>query len=189
MNHTFSRGWRDGFVERLHEGTWVGHVAEHVALQPQQPVGHDTRRGNTRQVKGERGRYNVICGHYNKSVRLAAGELAVRLINDLIVPRSNLLTSTKSWRASSSAVCAPRSGPRRRRSSRKPPVATFLTCGSTPLRSYSSASRASTMESRNGLIIVETLLAGRDHSCLVIDGKIAAIAERVPAGTSLATAW
>ena len=51
--HSCSRGARGGFVERLHEGTWLGHVAEHVALQLQQDVGHDIRRGKTRQVKGE----------------------------------------------------------------------------------------------------------------------------------------
>ena len=59
-DHTCSRGRRGGFVERLREGTWLGHVTEHVALQLQQAVGHDLRRGKTRQVKGERGRYNVI---------------------------------------------------------------------------------------------------------------------------------
>ena len=36
-------------------------------------------------------------------------------------------------------------------------------------------------ESRGGLVIVETYVMGRDYRCLVIDGKIAAIAERVPA--------
>ena len=36
-------------------------------------------------------------------------------------------------------------------------------------------------ESRGGLVIVETYVVGRDYRCLVIDGKIAAIAERVPA--------
>ncbi len=41
-----------GFVERLYEGTWVGHVAEHVALQLQQAVGHDMRRGKTRAGEG-----------------------------------------------------------------------------------------------------------------------------------------
>ena len=29
--HHCSRGRRGGFIERLHEGTWLGHVAEHVA--------------------------------------------------------------------------------------------------------------------------------------------------------------
>ena len=30
--HQCSRGHAGGFVERLHEGTWMGHVAEHIAL-------------------------------------------------------------------------------------------------------------------------------------------------------------
>ena len=30
--HTCSRGRRGGFLERLNEGTWLGHVAEHAAL-------------------------------------------------------------------------------------------------------------------------------------------------------------
>jgi len=30
-------------------------------------------------------------------------------------------------------------------------------------------------------VIVETFVTGRDYRCLVIDGRIAAIAERVPA--------
>jgi cyanophycin synthetase len=85
-NHTCSRGVRGGFVERLREGTWVGHVAEHIALQLQQEAGHDLRRGKTRQVKGRRGRYNVIYGFTDERVGLAAGRLAVRLVNDLVAP-------------------------------------------------------------------------------------------------------
>ena len=68
----------------MHEGTWLGHVAEHVALQLQQSVGHDMRRGKTRQVKGQRGRYNVIYAYSDEGVGLAAGELAVKLVNDLV---------------------------------------------------------------------------------------------------------
>ena len=59
-------------------------MAEHVALQLQQAVGHDIRRGKTRQVKGVRGQYNVIYAYSDESVGLAAGELAVRLVNDLV---------------------------------------------------------------------------------------------------------
>jgi D-alanine-D-alanine ligase-like ATP-grasp enzyme len=42
----------------------------------------------------------------------------------------------------------------------------------------------STLPSRShggGSVIVETFVTGRDYRCLVIDGRIAAIAERVPA--------
>ena len=36
-------------------------------------------------------------------------------------------------------------------------------------------------ESRRGICIVESLLIGRDYRCLIVGGKMAAIAERVPA--------
>lgn len=84
--HTCSRGHRGGFVERLVEGTWLGHVAEHVALQLQQEVGHDLRRGKTRGVRGRPGVYNVIYAYTDERVALAAGELAVRLVNHLVQP-------------------------------------------------------------------------------------------------------
>src|SRR4029079_13633635 len=82
--HSCSRGRRGGFVERLNEGTWRGQIAEHVALALQQTVGHDIRRGKTRQVKGSPGRYNVIFGYVDEQVGLAAARLAVRLVNHLV---------------------------------------------------------------------------------------------------------
>ncbi|HEY9563703.1 MAG TPA: cyanophycin synthetase [Nocardioides sp.] len=82
--HTCSRGRRGGFMERLNEDTWLGHVAEHCALALQQVVGHDIRRGKTRQVKGKPGHYNVIFGYVDEQVGLAAGQLAVRLVNHLV---------------------------------------------------------------------------------------------------------
>ena len=77
--HSCSRGRRGGFLERLNEGTWLGHVAEHVALGLQQLVGHDIRRGKTRAVKGRPGHYNIIYGYVDENVGLTAGRLAVRL--------------------------------------------------------------------------------------------------------------
>ena len=82
--HSCSRGRRGGFLERLNEGTWLGHVAEHVALALQQLVGHDIRRGKTRQVKGQPGHYNIIYGYIDENVGLTAGRLAVRLVNHLV---------------------------------------------------------------------------------------------------------
>ena len=52
------------------------------------------------------------------------------------------------------------------------------------LRSDDDVTRAfdeAKSESRGGQVIVETFITGRDYRCLVIDGRIAAIAERVPA--------
>jgi cyanophycin synthetase len=65
-NHGCSRGFKGGFTERLREGTWLGHVAEHVALQLQQEAGHDLRRGKTRGVRGKPGHYNVIFGYQDE---------------------------------------------------------------------------------------------------------------------------
>ena len=84
--HHCSRGRRGGFIERLDEGTWLGHITEHVALQLQQEAGHDMRRGKTRQVKGVPGRYNITYAYADEAVGLAAGELAVRFVNHLVQP-------------------------------------------------------------------------------------------------------
>lgn len=82
--HQCSRGHAGGFVERLEEGTWVGHVAEHIALQLQTEAGHFQTRGKTRSVRGSKGRYNVVYGFTDESVGLSAGRLAVRLVNHLV---------------------------------------------------------------------------------------------------------
>jgi cyanophycin synthetase len=82
--HQCSRGHAGGFVERLHEGTWMGHIAEHVALQLETEAGHFQSRGKTRAVKGRAGRYNVIYGYIDETVGVAAGRLAVRIVNDLV---------------------------------------------------------------------------------------------------------
>ena len=83
--HDCSRGHPGGFLERLESGTWLGHVAEHVALALQVRAGFDVRRGKTRSA-GERGRYYVIYSYENEDVGLAAGKLAVRLVNHLVQP-------------------------------------------------------------------------------------------------------
>ena len=44
------------------DGTWLGHVAEHVALELQRESGAHISRGKTRSA-GETGRYNVIYGY------------------------------------------------------------------------------------------------------------------------------
>jgi cyanophycin synthetase len=85
VDHTCGVGRRGGFVERLREGTWLGHVAEHVALQLQREAGGEQRRGKTRGA-GQRGQYNVIYGYSDDRVGVAAGRLAVRLVNHLVAP-------------------------------------------------------------------------------------------------------
>jgi cyanophycin synthetase len=81
--HSCSLGRRGGFGERLVDGTWLGHVAEHVALELQRETGAHISRGKTRGAD-ETGRYNVIYGYSEETVGLEAGRLAVRLVNHLV---------------------------------------------------------------------------------------------------------
>ena len=83
--HSCSTGRAGGFVKRLRDGTWVGHVAEHVALQLQRDAGTEVGRGKTRST-GEPGRYHVVYSYAEESVGVAAGRLAVRLVNHLVEP-------------------------------------------------------------------------------------------------------
>jgi cyanophycin synthetase len=83
--HSCSTGKAGGFTRRLREGTWLGHVAEHVALQLQRDAGTEVGRGKTRGT-GEPGRYNVVYSYAEESVGLAAGRLAVRIVNHLVEP-------------------------------------------------------------------------------------------------------
>ena len=81
--HSCSRGKAGGFAERLHEGTWLGHVGEHVALELQRQTGAEVSRGKTRG-SDQRGVYNVIYAYADETVGLAAGALAVRIVNHLV---------------------------------------------------------------------------------------------------------
>ena len=61
----------------------MGHVMEHVALEVQNLAGAEVIRGKTRGT-GERGVYNVTFQFDQEDVGLAAGQLALRLLNHLI---------------------------------------------------------------------------------------------------------
>lgn len=73
-----------GFVQRLHQGTWIGHVIEHVALELQSCAGSETTRGKTRSVHGAPGLYNVLYAYEEPEVGLMAGRLALQLVNALL---------------------------------------------------------------------------------------------------------
>jgi cyanophycin synthetase len=85
-DHACSLNRRGGLVTRLREGTWVGHVSEHIALELQNLAGTDVRHGKTRSA-GQDGQYNVIYEYREEAVGLEAGKLAVRIVNHLVAPR------------------------------------------------------------------------------------------------------
>jgi cyanophycin synthetase len=84
-DHACSLGRRGGFVSRLREGTWAGHIAEHIALELQNLSGTDVRHGKTRGA-GLPGQYNVIYEYREEQVGLEAGKIAVALVNHLVDP-------------------------------------------------------------------------------------------------------
>lgn len=84
--HGCSLGQPGGFSQRLREGTWLGHVVEHAALELQSMVGHKVTRGKTRSVKGESGVYRVLYAYEDEEVGLAAGRLALELVDSLLPP-------------------------------------------------------------------------------------------------------
>jgi cyanophycin synthetase len=84
-DHACSLGRRGGFLTRLREGTWAGHVAEHIALEFQNLAGMSVRHGKTRGT-GEPGRYNVIFEYREEQVGIEAGRKAVALVNHLVAP-------------------------------------------------------------------------------------------------------
>src|SRR3954469_8900384 len=84
FRHGCSYGEPGGFVRRMKEGTWLGHVIEHVALELQTHVGMGVSRGKTRSVKGRPGVYNVMYCYADENVGLAAGRLALELVDSLL---------------------------------------------------------------------------------------------------------
>jgi cyanophycin synthetase len=80
IEHRCSEGVRGGFFMRLRDGTWLGHVLEHVTLELQTlahlPVGY----GRTRETS-ERGVYRVVV----ECLDAGFGEACLRTGRDLIL--------------------------------------------------------------------------------------------------------
>src|SRR4051812_17669404 len=85
-DHACSLNRRGGFITRLRDGTWAGHISEHVSLELQNLAGTPVRLGKTRGA-GAEGQYNVVYEFREESVGLEAGRLAVRLVNHLVAPK------------------------------------------------------------------------------------------------------
>ena len=274
-DHACSLGRRGGFVTRLREGTWAGHIAEHVALEFQNLAGTDVRHGKTRSA-GETGQYNCIYEYREEQVGLEAGRMAVALVNHLAAPddpdhffdfanelerlirlaerqafgpstqalideavsrdipfirldRHSLVqfghgvhqqriraTMTSQTSAIGVDIASDKSLTNRLLDSAGLPVPRSAVvetedetvaaaarlgfpCVVKPLDgnhgrgvhldlrsedAVRAAFHGARAESRSGDLVVETYVAGNDYRCLVIGGKVAAIAERVPASVT-----
>lgn len=82
-SHRCSVGEAGGFFQRVEEGTWMGHIIEHIALEIQTLAGMDTGFGRTRDY-GERGVYNVVFSYMEESVGRYAAKVSVDICEALI---------------------------------------------------------------------------------------------------------
>lgn len=83
--HGCSYGEPGGFVRRMREdeGTWLGHVLEHVSLEMQCVAGSQVSFGKTRAA-GEPGTYNMVYQYKDEEVGLEAGRLSLTLLHHLL---------------------------------------------------------------------------------------------------------
>src|SRR5437763_1413922 len=151
--HTCSYGEPGGFVRRMNEdeGTWLGHVLEHVALELQCLVGTPVTFGKTRSHGLPRGQYHVVYSFCEESVVVDAEE-AVEEADWLGYP----------------VVVKPLDG------SHGHAVATGLKTADEVRAAFGNA-----LEESCG-VIVETFQTGNDYRILVVGGKVVAAAQRVP---------
>ena len=83
--HTCSYGKPGGFIRRLteDEGTWMGHILEHVAIELQNVAGEPVTFGKTRS-HGATGQYQVIYQYEQEDVGMEAGRLGLMLLHSLL---------------------------------------------------------------------------------------------------------
>ncbi len=84
-DHGCSHREPGGFVRRMNEGegTWLGHVFEHAAIELQNVAGLDITFGKTRSTDSV-GVYDVVYEYEDEDVGVEAGRLALTLLHSLL---------------------------------------------------------------------------------------------------------
>jgi cyanophycin synthetase len=83
IEHRCSEGHKGGFFERVDEGTWMGHVMEHIALEIQTLAGMDMGFGRTRGT-GKEGEYYVVFNYMEEAVGIFAAKKSFAICEALI---------------------------------------------------------------------------------------------------------
>ncbi len=75
-----------GFVRRMteDEGTWLGHVMEHVAIELQNIAGSPVTFGRTRSIDDKTGFYTMVFQYLDAEVGREASRLALALLHHLL---------------------------------------------------------------------------------------------------------
>ncbi len=81
--HFCSPGVRGGFLSRVKQGTMMGHIIEHVALELQELAGMEVGFGRTRETKTP-GVYQVVIEYIDEQAGRYAARAAVRLCQSLV---------------------------------------------------------------------------------------------------------
>ena len=77
IEHRCSESVLGGFFMRVDEGTWMGHVIEHIALEIQTLAGMNCGFGRTRETT-TKGIYYVVFNYSQKDQRLFHLQLSYR---------------------------------------------------------------------------------------------------------------
>jgi len=83
QSHRCSKDHAGGFFERVKEGTWMGHIIEHLALEIQTLAGMECGFGRTRGT-GKVGIYNVVFSYMEEKVGVYAAKASVKIAEALI---------------------------------------------------------------------------------------------------------
>lgn len=86
LEHGCSYREAGGFVRRMREdeGTWLGHVMEHVAIELQNVAGSPVTFGRTRALDNQPRRYNMVFQYHDAEVGRESSRLALELLHSLL---------------------------------------------------------------------------------------------------------
>ena len=82
-SHRCSVGEPGGFFSRVEEGTWMGHVIEHVALELQSLAGMECGFGRTRSTGNKEGEYYVVFNYMEEDAGVFAARASVSICRAL----------------------------------------------------------------------------------------------------------
>ncbi len=85
IDHRCSEGVKGGFFSRVDEGTWMGHVVEHIALEIMTLAGMDCGFGRTRSTGEREGVYFVVFDYMEEDAGVYAARAAVRIAEALVL--------------------------------------------------------------------------------------------------------
>lgn len=86
-NHTCSKGYKGGFIERLEEGTYPEHIIEHLTIAFQNMVGLDVTCGKSRKI--DNNQFKIAVEYKSKRTASEALKGSVEFLNSLYIDEKN----------------------------------------------------------------------------------------------------